>query len=130
MNRRTALLLSGAVTAFLLMVVVGLVYGADRFSSAAAVASGANPSALAGVSGNSGDRQAANPADVAALQEQVQTLKSQLQQAYTDLQTAYDQISALQSQGTGGRFRNGGRDSSGVTPFGNQRSAPLLGGDD
>jgi TolA-binding protein len=112
------MLLSGAITAFALMVVIGLVYGANRFTSAADAASA--PLTAPALQGN----QAGNSTDVTELQQQVQTLKSELDKAYSDLQTAYNQISVLQSQAsTGGRF-GGERESRGAQQF------PFFGGDD
>ncbi len=125
MNRRTAMLLSGAITAFALMLVIGLVYGANRFNSAA----GAAAPAVTGATADGSSAQA-NSAEVAALQQQVQTLKTQLQQSYSDLQNAYNQITALQGQNTGGgRLRNG-RGSLNQNPLGGQQQTPLFGGDD
>jgi hypothetical protein len=122
MPRKTALFLSGIITAFILMVVVGLVYGANRYGAAAAAP--ANPAAVAAalasdtaapaqLANNSGTGAAASAADVAALQAQVQQYKQQLQQAYSDLQQAYDQIQTMnntlsQGQGGGRRFRGEG----------------------
>ena len=121
MQHKTALLLSGAITAFALMVVIGLVYGANRFGATAAAAT---PSPLAQVA--QADPRS-NSAEVATLQAQIQQYRSQLQQAYSDLQAAYDQINALnsaQAQGGGpGQLRGGEREHgfSGQPPL-NQQS--------
>ncbi len=115
MPRKTTMLLSGIITAFVLMVVVGLVYGADRYGAAAAGASATAITTTAAAvdpgaptANNQANADAA--AQIAALQNQVQQYKQQLQQAYSDLQQAYDQIQTMnnylsQSQGTGRRFR-------------------------
>ncbi len=112
MPRKTAMLLSGTITAFVLMVVIGLVFSANQLGSIpVAQAAPAN--------NNAANASANNSADVTALQQQVQTYKSQLQQAYSDLQQAYDQINQLQqavqtmqAQGQGG-FRSRQRGGEG-----------------
>lgn len=105
MQHKTAMLLSGAITAFVLMVVIGLVYGANRFGASAAPAT---PSPSAQVAP---DNPRSNSAEVATLQAQIQQYRSELQQAYSDLQAAYNQINAqnsAQAQGGGTRRFGGG----------------------
>lgn len=108
MRRKTALLLSGVITAFLMVIFIGLAGSAGWFSQQAVSAAPAVASAPAA---------AANSTDVAALQAQVATYRQQLQKAYSDLQAAYDQIQTLSQQqaqagNSGGfgerRFRNNG----------------------
>ncbi len=128
MQRKTAMLISGGVTAFVLMLVVGLVFGASATPAVAKT----QPLSSAAVSVPA-PVASANSTDVAALQKQVQQdqtvmnqyqtaigqyqsqlqqYKDQLTKAYSDLQTAYNQINTLQNaaqsnQGRLGRFRGG-----------------------
>lgn len=126
MQRKTAMLISGAVTAFVLMLVVGLVFGA---SSTPAVAKTAAVSAPAPVANASSTNVAAlqqqvqqDQTVISQYQAQLQQYKDQLTKAYSDLQTAYNQINTLQnsaqaSQGRQGRSRGGEGGRSGLPGF-------------
>ncbi len=90
MKRKSALFLSGVITAFVMVVIVGLVLLSGRAAQVAQAASADLPSV-----------QAPNPmttTDVATLQAEVQAYKQALQKADGDLQTAYDQIRTLNGQ--------------------------------
>ncbi len=133
MQRKTAMMISGAVTAFVLMLVVGLVFGASSTPAVAKTTALSSPVSAPPPVAN------ANSTDVAALQKQVQQdqavinqyqtavgqyqsqlqqYKDQLTKAYSDLQTAYSQINTLQSaqsnQGRLGRFRGEGGGTGGA----------------
>ena len=106
--RKTALLISGFVTAFAMVVVIGLVGASGQFVQNAQAAS---VQATAPVQGavTQGATQTATSAEVATLQAEVANYRTQLQKAYQDLQSAYDQIQALNAQQRSGRrFRDDG----------------------
>src|SRR5665811_113918 len=89
-KRNSALLLSGIVTAFVMVIVVGLVLLSGRAAQVAQAAAADVPSG-----------QAPDPSttsDVATLQAEVQAYKQALQKADTDLQTAYGQVKTLNGQ--------------------------------
>jgi peptidoglycan hydrolase CwlO-like protein len=123
MRRKVALLVSGAVTAFVLILVIGLASAtgwSDTAAQAAAPTPLAAPTAVNDVvmSGSSTaeveklraeaanakaqlealqTEAANNKAQMETLQTEVATYKTELESAYQDLQTAYDQISQLQN---------------------------------
>ena len=105
MKRKTALIVSGVVTAAVMVVAIGLLQLSGRFSN---TAQAAPVKAVASqVTGN-------NSTDVATLQAEVAAYQAQLQQAYTDLQQAYNQIQALSSaNGNGSRGLRGRGASAG-----------------
>lgn len=106
MGRKWALLLSGIVTAFAMVVVIGLinqaanqpagVQAASAAESTPAVSAITGDTASTDVTANTGVGQ--NGADVARLQAELNAYKQQLDKAYSDLQAAYDQIQAMQQQ--------------------------------
>jgi peptidoglycan hydrolase CwlO-like protein len=127
-KRNSALFLSGVVTAFMMVVIVGLVLLSGRAAQVAQAAAADVPSL-----------QAPNPnttTDVPTLQAEVQAYKQALQKADSDLQTAYNQIQTLngqvsqlsqsvqQSQSAQSGFSGGRRSRGGSVP------APSLGGGD
>jgi len=101
MKRKTALIVSGVVTAVVMVVAIGMLQLSGRFSNAAQAAS---------VKAIAGQATINNSTDVATLQAEVAAYQAQLQQAYTDLQQAYNQIQALSSANgaRGLRGRGGG----------------------
>lgn|GEM_PF-1982880 len=132
MRRKAAMLVSGIITAFVMVVVIGLLQLSGRVGNTAQAA--ALPStgpAQATVNG-------ADPtnADVATLQAEVAAYRDQLQQAYTALQQAYQQIQLLSGGGggSGGNgFRGRGGDDDGqfppglTQPFNQQQPQPFGG---
>jgi hypothetical protein len=114
MQRKTALVVSGIITAFVMVVVVGLVQMSGRASAAQPV-SLTLPGGQATLSG-AGDAST----DVATLQAEVAAYRAQLQQAYDALQQAYNEIQVLSSaDGFRGRGERGQRQQApGLTlPF-------------
>jgi peptidoglycan hydrolase CwlO-like protein len=113
MSKKAAFLIAGIVTSIVMVLVVGVAYGAIRFNQPAAAAATQDPPATAT------SAVCANPADVTALQAQLSDYQAALQQANTQLQAAYDEITALQSQGTYSRGYDGEEHSGRYTnPFG------------
>jgi hypothetical protein len=109
MRRNAALLISGIVTAFVMVLVIGLAGGMNWLTSTAQAAAPATVGQNVTVTGSTGQQGNAQSADPARLQQEVNTYKTQLQQAYDKLQAAYDQISQLQSQQATGLPRQGDR---------------------
>ena len=103
MRRKTALLISGIVTAFAMVLVLGLLSASARDAQAAQQAPA--PSEVVPASDPAGT---ATADQVASLQAEVDQYKTALNQAYSDLQAAYSQIQQLQAQTSGGRLRRGG----------------------
>jgi hypothetical protein len=111
MKHRMALIISGLITAFVMVVAVGLVALSGQATSAAQ-AQAPEPAITAVATGPAAaGSTASDRAEIQALQQQVVTYRSQLQQAYSDLQQAYDQIQALQASnsGSGDGFGDGER---------------------
>jgi multidrug resistance efflux pump len=79
MTRNTALFWSGTLTALIMMLILGLVYGSGRIAAAAQATKAPVVST-----------------DVAALQQQVRDYQAQLTQANADLAAAAAQIQQLQ----------------------------------
>jgi hypothetical protein len=102
MRHKTALILSGIVTAFAMVAVIGLFGLSARQSHTAQAASVA-----AAPAGFSLDPSGQLPTDVTTLQAEVVAYQQQLQEAYQALQQAYVEIQVL-SAGGSRRFRNGG----------------------
>ncbi len=145
MPRKTAMIVSGAITAFVLMVVLGLVYGSNQLAAAAGAATPQAPIAAQAqaAAGAQGSPAASDPglqdkdAEIAQLQAEVQAYKQQLDQATTQLQDAYNQLQSLantqNSQGGRRRFRDseGGFEiGSEGSPLGQGSTLPFFGGDD
>ena len=102
MRRKTALILSGIVTAFAMVVVIGL------FRLSARQGNTAQASSIAQVGGGPGiDRTGQLSTDVATLQAEVVTYQQQLQEAYSALQQAYAEIQVLSANDSPG-FRGSG----------------------
>ena len=90
MKRRSALLIAGIVTAFVMVIVVGLVLLSNRAAQVAQAAAADVPSV-----------QAPDPAtitDVPTLQAELKAYQQALGKAHSDLQTAYNQIQTLDGQ--------------------------------
>jgi hypothetical protein len=102
MRHRTVMILSGVVTAFVLVAVIGLFGLSAKQSPTAQAASPAVASA-----GVSLDPSGQLSTDVPTLQAEVVAYQQQLDQAYQALQQAYAEIQVLQAGGAR-RFRNGG----------------------
>ena len=102
MRRKTALILSGIVTAFAMVVVIGLFGLSARQGNTAQAASIAQVGGRAAI-----DNTGQLSTDVATLQFEVVTYQQQLQEAYLALQQAYAEIQVLSSNGSRG-FRGGG----------------------
>jgi Tfp pilus assembly protein FimV len=92
-TKRGALLLAGVITSVVLVLVLGVASRAGWFSQRASAASVEDPQATAT------DVVCVDPANLAALQAQLQDYQTALQQANAQLQAAYDQIAALQTRG-------------------------------
>jgi uncharacterized protein HemX len=91
-TKKGAFLIAGVITSIVMMLVLGVAGGASWFSRKAAAASTEDlPAVETAV-------VCANPADVAALQAQLNDYQAALQQANTQLQAAYDEIASLQTQ--------------------------------
>ncbi len=88
-KRKSALFLSGIVTAFVMVVVIGLVLISGRAAQVAQAATVDVPTVQA---------SDAAATDVATLQAQVQAYKQALQKRDADLQSAYNQIQTLNDQ--------------------------------
>jgi hypothetical protein len=95
MSKKAILIVAGAITSIAVVLVLGLAGGAAWFNGTASAAGTGDPAATAP------SAVCVNPADVAALQAQLNDYQAALQQANTELQAAYDEIAGLQ---TGGRF--------------------------
>jgi hypothetical protein len=104
MRRKTALILSGIVTAFAMVAVLGLFGLSGRQGNAAQAASG-----LRSGDGAAFDRTGQASTDVATLQAEVVAYQQQLQEAYAALQRAYVEIQVLSGNSRG----FGNRDGSG-----------------
>lgn len=121
MGRNSAMFVSGIVTAFLLMLFIGLAGGSRWFMGTAQAAAPGQATLQAQLSApGSTSASGQSSADVATLEKEVAAYKTQLQQSYDQLQQAYNQIATLQQQvqtGQQRRFRGGG-------------SSPFLGGND
>jgi hypothetical protein len=102
MRHKTALILSGIVTAFVLVAVIGL-FGLSATQSPKAQAA----SAVVASPGVSVDPSGQLSTDVPTLQAEVVAYQQQLAQAYQALQQADAEIQVLQASGAR-RFRNGG----------------------
>jgi peptidoglycan hydrolase CwlO-like protein len=107
MKTKTALIVSGLVTVYVMALVIWVLGGFGWFASKAQASSGAGQAAAAPAS-----------TDVATLQQEIATYQQELQQANTQLQAAYNEIATLQSQlESGGNGANGSQ-SGGFNPFG------------
>lgn len=95
MSKRTAFIIAGVVTSIVMVLVLGVAGGTNWFGQRASAASTGDTTAAG----------SANPADVAALQAQLNDYQTALQQANAQLQAAYDEIAALQAQGRFSRER-------------------------
>ncbi len=96
MRRNTALFLSGVVTAFVMVVVIGLIALSGQFGQEAQAATLSN-----NTSGEAASLQASDPGkttDVATLQAEANAYKQALQKADNDLQNAYNQVKSLNDQ--------------------------------
>ena len=87
MSKQAAFIIAGVITSIAVVLVLGLAGGATWFNQPASAASNEDPAVCA------------NPADVTALQAQLDDYQAALQQANTQLQAAYDEIATLQTQG-------------------------------
>jgi hypothetical protein len=94
-------ILSGIVTAFAMVAMIGLFGLSARDASAAKAAAPVTSAAVAS------DPNGQLPTDVATLQAEVVAYQQQLQEAYTALQQAYTEIQVLSAGGSRG-FRNRG----------------------
>ncbi len=103
MKRKMALIVSGVVTAVVMVVAIGLLQLSGRFNNAAQAAPVKAVASQATINDST---------DVATLQAEVAAYQAQLQQAYSDLQQAYSQIQALSGANGNGsrglRSRGGG----------------------
>lgn len=110
MRRETALVVSGIVTAFAMVAVIGL-FGLSarqvKTAQAASVAQGVGAVAVSQTGQLS--------TDVATLQAEVVVYQEQLQEAYSALQQAYNEIQVLSA--TGGSRGSRGRGGSGQFQF-------------
>jgi hypothetical protein len=95
MSKKAALIIAGAITSIVMVLVLGLAGGASWFNQFASAAGTEDPPATAT------SAVCADPADVAALQAQLIDYQTALQQANTQLQAAYSEIAGLQAQGGG-----------------------------
>jgi hypothetical protein len=102
MRRKTALILSGIVTAFALVVVIGLFGLSGRQVNTAQAASVGRTG-----EGVSLDQTGQLSTDVATLQAEVVAYQQQLQEAYAALQQAYVEIQMLSGNSRGFRNRGG-----------------------
>jgi len=93
MSKKAGLIIAGAITSIVMVLVLGLAGGASWFNQPASAAGDADPAAAATTA------VCADPADVAALQAQLVDYQAALQQANTQLQAAYNEIAGLQAQG-------------------------------
>ncbi len=101
MRRNMALIVSGVITTFALVLTLGLLIASGQLGQVAQAAP-ATRNEQAAVSANDG-----LSTDVRTLQAEVIADREQLQQAYAALQQAYDQIQVL-SAGNGLRSRSRG----------------------
>jgi hypothetical protein len=105
MKRKMALIMSGVVTAVVMVVVIGLLQLSGNFSNVAQAAPVKAAASQATIN---------NSTDVATLQAEVAAYRAQLQQAYADLQQAYNQIQALSgANGNGSRGLRGRGEGAG-----------------
>jgi septal ring factor EnvC (AmiA/AmiB activator) len=88
MKTKMALIVSGAVTAFVIMLVIGLLGGANWFTQTIFAAGTSDPATVTG----------STSTDVATLQRQAATYQQELQQANTQLQAANNEIATLQAE--------------------------------
>jgi hypothetical protein len=102
MRRKTAVILSGIVTAFAMVVVLGLFGLSARQGNTAQAATAARLGDVVAF-----DESGQLSTDVATLQAEVVAYQQQLQEAYLALQQAYGEIQVLSANGSRG-FRNGG----------------------
>ena len=93
MSKKAALIIAGAITSIVMVLVLGLAGGANWFNTNASAAGTTDATAT------TTDTACVNPADVAALQAQLNDYQTALQQANTQLQDAYNEIAGLQAQG-------------------------------
>ena len=93
MSKKAAFIIAGVITSIVMVLVLGLAGGASWFDQHASAAGAEDPAATATAA------VYVNPADVAALQAQVNDYQAALQEANTQLQAAYDEIAVLQTQG-------------------------------
>jgi len=93
MSRKAALIVAGVITSMVMVLGFGMAGGAHWFDQQVSTANAEDPSATAISAAY------VNPADVAALQAQVNDYRAALQEANAQLQAAYDEIAALQAQG-------------------------------
>ena len=112
MRRKTALVLSGIVTAFAMVAVVGLFGLSARQAKTAQASSVAQGGSSVDVS-----QTGQLSTDVIALQAEVVAYQRQLQEAYSALQQAYDEIQVLSANNGSRGFRNG--EGSGQFQFNN-----------
>jgi hypothetical protein len=101
MGRKTALVLSGMVTAFAMVAMIGL-FGLSASQSKTAQAAASQTNGAVDF-----DQTGQLSTDVATLQAEVVAYQQQLQEAYTALQQAYVEIQVLSANGSRG-FRNRG----------------------
>jgi hypothetical protein len=102
MRRKTTFILSGIVTAFAMVAVIGLFGLAGKQGGTAQAASPAEPAGRLAV-----DQSGQLSTDVATLQAEVVAYQQQLEVAYAALQQAYGEIQML-SGGGSRSFRNRG----------------------
>ena len=102
MRRKTRLVLSGTVTAFAMVVMIGL-FGLSAIQGKTAQAATASRTNDVVAFDQSGQLST----DVVTLQAEVIAYQQQLQEAYSALQQAYGEIQMLSGNGSRG-FRNGG----------------------
>lgn len=93
MSKKATFLIAGIVTSLVVVLVFGVVGGASRLNQPASAAGNTDPTT------GTAAPVCANPADVAALQAQLNDYQNALQQANAQLQAAYSEIAALQGQG-------------------------------
>lgn len=99
MKTKMALIVAGAVTAFVIVLVIGMLGGAGWFAQSVSAASASDPASVTG----------STSTDVATLQQEVATYQQELQQANTQLQAAYNEIATLQSELASGSGSNNRR---------------------
>jgi hypothetical protein len=112
MSKKVAFLIAGIVTSLVIVLVLGVAGGANRFSPPASAANTGDPATATSA------QQCANPADVATLQAQLNDYQAALQQANAQLQAAYNEITVLQAQGgSSGENEQNEHDGRFFSPF-------------
>lgn len=109
MKTKTALIVSGMVTVYVMVLVIWVLGGFGWFApTAQASPAASNPVAVT----------ASASTDVATLQQEAAAYRQELQQANAQLQAAYNEIATLQSQLASGGNGFNGRQGGSFNPSG------------